>query len=386
MPDEPRTGAAGQVSIKDIAAHLGMSHATVSRALNGKSTISEATKIRVRRAAAALGYVANAAGRQLRGMPGRLVGLIIPDVQNDFYSTVAKVLAASCAAEGFQLILAISEDDSDLEYRHVLSLLEARVSGVVITPTADLSARTAALLRSLPTIQLIRSHPALPACHVGIDDHAGTFLATRHLLSLGHRAIGFIGGAHHLSTGADRYAGYRDALVAAGCPISDALVMTGPPRPEFGQAAIRTLWSRPDPPSALVLGSSQLTLGAMLNLAERGLACPRDVSLVGYGDPPWFALMTAPVTTIGLPVTELSKAALSILLANMRRPPGSAEPPPSSQTFPPMLVTRGSTAQHPALMHGSDGSARSLPAHTQQQAPRTARTKGGNHAIGSASR
>lgn len=331
------------VSIKTLAAYLNMSHATVSRALNDKSVISEETKERVREAAKKFGYVANSGARLVRGMRGRLVGLIIPDVQNDFYSTVAKILAQSCANEGLELILAVSDDDSALEALHIRSMLEARVAGIVITPTIGLSQQEARFLERVPCVQIIRRHELIRANHICIDDQQGTKCATAHLLELGHRRIGFIGGSRQLSTSVQRLEGYQAALSNQKIKINKQFVALGPPRPEFGCDAMRQLLSCDQTPTAFVMGSSQLTLGALQALKQLKLSVPEHVSLVGYGDPPWFELSAPPVTTISLPVEALSQGAAADLFHQINGPSLGRKKPDTIRVFSPELRIRQST-------------------------------------------
>lgn len=331
------------VSIKTLAAYLNMSHATVSRALNDKSVISEETKERVREAAKRFGYVANSGARLVRGMRGRLVGLIIPDVQNDFYSTVAKILAQSCANEGLELILAVSDDNSALEAAHIRSMLEARVAGIVITPTTGLTQQEARFLESVPCVQIIRRHELIRANHICIDDHQGIKCATAHLLELGHRRIGFIGGSRQLSTSAGRFGGYQAALLDQKIKIQRQFVVLGPPRPEFGCRAMKQLLSLDQTPTAFVMGSSQPTLGALQALKQLNLSVPEHISLVGYGDPPWFELSASPITTVSLPVEALSQRAAADLFHQINRPSQVHKNPETTVAFSPRLQIRKST-------------------------------------------
>lgn len=335
------------VSIKTLAAHLNLSHTTVSRALNDKSTISTATKERVRDAAASMGYVANAGARLVRGMRGRLVGLIIPDVQNDFYSTVAKILAQRCMQEGLQLILAISDDDSALEALHIRAMLEARVAGIIITPTTALQKREAAFLATLPCVQIIRCHELIKAPFISLEDQQGILLATEHLLALGHRRIGFIGGLRALSTASERLSGYEMALAAFNLKVSDKLIALGPPRPEFARAAMKKLLSAPERPTGFVMGSSQLTLGALQAIKESGLTIPDEVSIVGYGDPPWFELAAPALTTLRLPVDDVSAAAATGLFLQMQSQALKNQSVPVQPLLSPRLCVRESTKPVP---------------------------------------
>lgn len=336
-------GARAEVTIKDIAARLGLSHATVSRALNDHAATSAATKAKVKAAADALGYIRNAAAGALSGARSRLVGFVAPEVQNDFYGTVAEALAVTCGQAGLQLMLSVTHDDPVLEHEQVLALRQSRAAGVIITPTADLMPETAALLAPLPGMQLVRSNPLLDKGWVGIDDRLGVALATRHLLELGHRRIGFIGGWDALTTGHERRGGYADALAEAGAAYDESLVCLGPPRASFGQEAALRLMQSDRPITGLVLGSSLLTMGALSAIQQLRLVIPDQLSVVGYSDPEWFRLWGPGLTTIDLPVEDIATSAAQVLFRALRtgQPAGGGR---GGISFQPQLVERGSAA------------------------------------------
>ncbi len=336
-----RTNGPGRrVTIKDIAERLGISHATVSRALADHPHTSEATKARVQAVAAELGYIPHSAARVMRGVPSSLVGLIIPDIQNDFYATVAKALAESCNEAGFQLVLAITEDDPVTEVQHVRELAEARAAGVVIVPSRGIRRETAALLKALPVVQLIRRSPALATDWLGIDDGAGIAAAARHLLDLGHRRIAYVGGHKELSTGAARATGFRTALGERS--KATPVIEVGPPRAAFGREAMVHILGTKRRPTAVVSGGARTTIGILEAIEAEGLSVPADLSLVGFGDPPWFRWWRSGITTLGLPVRDIAFAAGALLVRRIREavPPD----PPTRATYPAMLLTRGSTA------------------------------------------
>jgi LacI family transcriptional regulator len=252
------------VTIQDIARTLNISHTTVSRALADNPKISAETKLRVRNAVEQLGYVPSASARMMRGARSSLVGLIIPDVQNTFYATLAKTVADCLAARSMQLLLSVTNDDSDRELRELRAILETRPAGVIIVPTAAARAETAALLKNVETVQLIRTHSLISARAMIVDDRAGTFAATQHLLSYGHRRLAFIGGDTSLSTGRNRLAGFEDALKERS--LEPAIIALGPPRAGFAQHAVASMMAPKHRPTGLVFGSADLTLGALQGL------------------------------------------------------------------------------------------------------------------------
>ena len=333
-------------TIKDIAAQLGMAHSTVSRALNDHPHIRQETKLLVRRAAAELGYVTNSGARLMRLGKSSMIGLIVPDVENPFYSAAAKVMAESCAADGFQLMLAVSEDDPLQEQRQVQALREARAAGVAVALTASPRPQTIALLRQVPTVQLVRRDAALVADAVGIDDSAGTRIATQHLLELGHRRIAFVGVLQQLSTGAARLAGYRGALRDARIEAEPAFEKVGRPRPEFGRQALSELLALRNRPTGVVLGSPQFMLGALDAIGAAKLSIPADLSIVGYGDTDWYRLWRPAITTVGLPLNDIAATAASLLFRRIRKANDkTTESSPLHAPFLPSLIARASTAK-----------------------------------------
>ena len=336
-------------TIKDIAAELGVSHATVSRALNDSPLVGEATKKRMREAAARMGYIPYAAAKLLRGGESNIVGFILPDVENHFFSAIARVIAETVAASGVQLVLAISEDDPDLELRHVRSLCEARTRGIIITPVVDLHPETADLLANVPCKQLVRRHPLVDSDVIVSEDKVATFLAARRLIGLGHKHIGYIGsGSETLSTGMDRANGFYQAVLDV--PDVRTTVALGPRGPGHGYEAAIAMLTKRNRPTGIVLGSAQFTIGTLKAIRDAGLQVPQDISLVGYDDPDWFETWGAGITTIALPIKQMAMMAASLVCESTLEP--ALEPDVSTiegtpferLSFPVRLVARGSDA------------------------------------------
>jgi DNA-binding LacI/PurR family transcriptional regulator len=333
------------VTVKDIAKQLGISASTVARALGDHPRISHETKARVRTRADELGYIADNAARLMRGQTSTVVGLIIPDIQNDFYSTVAKAISECCDGFGFQLMLSITDDDPDVELRQVRGLMSARAAGVVIIPTPAPRRETLALLKRLSHVQLIRKCHKLDSAWFGIDDVAAGRDAARHLIGLGHRRIGYIGGSTEISTGAERLAGFRQALLEAGVSADDAPVETGGCDADYGRAAVERMLTRARRPTAIITGGARITVGVLEGLNAHRIVIPGDMSFIGFSDAPSFAWYGPGLTTIGLPAREIALACSSFLLRRAGQPRASdAHAPPYQATHQPFLIRRGSTA------------------------------------------
>jgi DNA-binding LacI/PurR family transcriptional regulator len=330
------------ITLKDIASRLGLSASTVGRALAGDRRISEASRARVAAEAARLGYVPHEPARMMRGRRSNLVGLAIPDIDNAFYSSVARALSDVCDAAGYQVALSITDDDPDVELRKTRGLVGARAAGLVMVPTLAPRPETIALLREAPHVFLVRDCPRIGGDWFGIDDHTALQAAAEHLIALGHRRIGYIGERLGLSTGAARHAGVRAAFVAAGMSTDDLLVETGPPQPDFAKAALARLLADTRPPTAIIMGGVRLTMGALDGLDQAEAEVPRDVSIVGYGDAPWFARWRGRgLTTLTLPVRQVVAACAARLIDRLAAE--AARGPACRSAKSAELVIRGST-------------------------------------------
>ena len=305
------------ITAKQIAERLGVAVSTVGRALADDPRISQATKERVRVAATKAGYVGSVPARIMRGASSRLIGLIVPNVLNDFYATIAQELSTCCEAAGFQLALSIANDDQHSEFKQIQKFVAARVAGIVLVPTSAPLPETVKLLAPIPHVQLLRRSPALRADWFGIEDDAAIAMSTRLLIDDGHRRIAYVGAFEELPTGRARLAGYRRAMSAAGIAFSAARVRLGPPTADFGQAATETLLAHKRRPTALVCGSVPITLGALFALRAARVRVPAELSLVGFGDPPWFELWGPGLTTVQLPIDELAQACGTYLLQRL---------------------------------------------------------------------
>lgn len=330
------------VTIKDLASALNLSHATVSRALADHPRISAATKATVRELAREMGYVPNGSAQSMRTAHSPVIGLMVPDIQNDFYASIAKIVADVAVSRGFQLALSITEDNPQRELNDLRAFAVSRAAGVIITPTETPEPETVALLKGIHAVQLVRQHAALPAEAVVIDEEAATRAATEHLIHYGHRRIAYVGTTTDLSCGEYRLAGFRDAMQRAG--LDATMTAVGPPRIEFAHRAVHGMMSSSRAPTALIVGSSRLTVGALKALRGLGLTCPADVSVVGYGDPDWFELVGEGLTTVAAPVQPMGAYAINLLLARIHGESSTSDSPqPAASRFPATLTIRGST-------------------------------------------
>jgi DNA-binding LacI/PurR family transcriptional regulator len=333
---------------RDIAERLDLSVSTVGRALADDHRISAETKFRVNQVAEELGYVVNRAARMMRGARSTVVGLVVPDVRNSFYSTVAHALTETMSSRDHQVMLCETGDDRQSELRQVRDLTSAQVAGVVIVPTPKPHPDVVRMLRAIPHVQLLRKVPSLGPHWFGIDDRHVIQTAAEHLLELGHRRIGYIGGTTDIPTAAARLSGFNDAVAAAGLPNEAGVAVLRPPSSaEQGASAFIELLDSADPPTGIVTGSVQITRGVLDAAQQRGVDVPRDLSVVGFGDEPGFSWWGPGLTTISLPMHDLATACgvwlLHRLSALSSKDPATKDAPYSSVSAG-TLIERGSTA------------------------------------------
>jgi LacI family transcriptional regulator len=329
------------VTIKDIAARLGVSPSTVGRALADDPRISAATKQKVSEVAEEIGYVGNLAARMMRGVSSNLVGFVLPDIRNGFYATIAHALSKCLRDAGYQLALSETEDDRMAELRNVRELASSNVAGIIIVPTAKPHRETLRLLKMRPHVQLLRGDASIGDQWFGIDDTQALFDATEHLVERGHKRIGYIGGTDALPTGAARLKGFLRALPLTAQDRQELVELGSPGEANFGREAVRRLLARKAKPTAIVAGTVQMTQGILEELHEQGVRVPEDLSVVGFGDELGFRWWGPGLTTVGLPVFELATACGLWFVHKMRHSTGETPYRSISQAS---LIIRGSTA------------------------------------------
>lgn len=296
------------ITARDIAEQVGVSISTVGRALADDPRISAATRAKVQRAAERAGYAANMPAKIVRGGTSNLIGLLVPEVRNDFYAAIAQALSEECDRAGYRLVLSLTGDDRDVEARHVRELAGARAAGLIIVPTTVPRRATVQLLHGLPHVQLLRKVPALSDNWFGIDDRDAVAKATAHLVALGHRRILYAGGGENLSTGASRVAGFRMAATRANLSEEEAIEALGSPTQDFGASVIGDLLQKRWTATAIIAGSVNITMGLIREIERYGIGVPESLSLIGFGDPEWYRWWRGGITAIRPPVEELARS------------------------------------------------------------------------------
>ncbi len=329
-------------TIADVAGRAGVSVSTAARVLSGRGYASEETRRLVLEAAKALGYVPNQIARSLRTRQTKMVGLLIGDVENSFYSVIAKNVESVAKDSGYHVVLCNSDDDPDVE-REYLKLLEAmRVDAVIVTPTSK-NRRDLARLhdKGMTIVQIDRRVEGLAADAILVDNEAGAELAVAHLIEAGHTQIGILTGELTVPTAQQRLAGYERAMREHGLPIRAELVKTGSFHREHAIEDATDLIRATPAPTAVFAANNILAEATLIALGQHGLRVPRDVSLIAFDDVQWMSMVEPPVTAVRQPVADMARSAAELALRRLRE---GREGPPSTIVFRTQLVERASVA------------------------------------------
>ena len=329
------------VTLADIAREAGTSRSTASRALNGRGYVSESARQRLLTVADRLGYVPNASARTLKQKTSRIVGVVVTDLGNQFYARLAAGIEQTLREADYQMVLVADNSDSEQELRGIRTFLAMRAAGVIITPA---NAAPGVLLEQhgVRVVEVDRRLATVACDAVVVDNERGAHDATAHLLERGHRRIGLLAADTDWTTDAGRVAGYRLAHEEWDVPVDERLIARiGFQAPDAEQTIAALLDDAR--PTAIFAANNPLAECAWNVLRARGLALPRDISLVGFDDVPWMAMVEPGITVIAQPAVEMGRRAAQLLLERVL----DGEFPPRVEVLEPLLVVRGSSGAPP---------------------------------------
>ncbi len=307
------------VTRDDVARQAGVSPSTVSYVINnGPRSVSDSTKERVQKAINDLGYRPNAVARNLRRQRTSSLGLIIPDIINPYFAQVAQGIEAVAFERDFTVVFCHTKYSIDQELKYLDHLYDERAAGVLWVPaTGEFEPAQRLLDYGLPVVLMDRVLDGIQIPAVVADNYRGGYIATEHLLSLGHRRIGCIARPVRLSHSLERVQGYQAALADAGIELDERLVAAGGFRLENGYEAIQYLLDLDDPPTAVFTYNDIMAIGAIRALKERGFEVPRDFSVVGYDDIPDAAYTCPALTTVRQAKYEMGAKGIELLIKIM---------------------------------------------------------------------
>ncbi len=309
----------GRATINDVARAAGVSTATVSRALRNHAYVAESTRRKVLQAAEQLLYVANSNAAALASGQTRTVGLLAPLLTSWYTSEVVAGVEEVFSLARYDLLIGTA---NPLAREHIFrgdARFQQRIDGVILVDVFC-SEDGARQLAALHTPAIVLGERLTSVTSISVDNERGARMACQHLVELGHRRIGLVGGHAHMDVGhnvpAERAAGFRAALAAAGLKLPAQMVVDGDFSIEGGRKAIHTLMSRARPPTAVWLMSDEMCFGALQALRELSLVAGRDVSVIGFDDHP--ASGAFGLTTIRQPVRDMGRLGARLMLDHLQ--------------------------------------------------------------------
>jgi LacI family transcriptional regulator, galactose operon repressor len=331
-------------TIRDVAAAAGVSPATVSRVLNLKEDVNADLRRRVLAAVTDLGYRRNGPARSLRTRAAMVLGIIISDITNPFFTALVRGAEDRAQLAGYSVVLANADEDLAKEGRYLEVAAAEQLAGVLLSPASSRLTNIDVLLeRGIPVVTIDRRLGNAAVDSVTVNNRQAAVEAAEHLIGQGCRRVGFVAGPVQTTTGASRLAGYRAALRAAGRPLDPALTAYADFRTEGGYVATRQLLQRRKPPDGLLIANNLMTVGGMQAIAEAGLDVPRDIAVVGFDDANWATALRPPLTVVTQPTYEIGRIAAELLL---RRIDGEKFAP-RRVVLRAQLVQRGSSLHLP---------------------------------------
>ena len=337
-------------SLREVARLAGVSTGTVSNYLNHPDVVAEATRDRIRSVIRETGWIPNSSGRTLRLGRSSLIGLVVPDISNPFYTDIARGAESVAARHGYSVVLCNANDDATAEARYLRVLEEHRIAGLLITPAkSDESYLVPLVERGMRVALLDRPATTTDLPSVVVDNVAGGDMAARHLLGLGHRRIVVVTPpVDSMRQYKNRLAGVERAVRHAGLDPMDCIdvVVTRRGRISDGEQAVdRLLQDGADPPSSVFCVNDLLAVGVVRSLIEHRVRVPDQTSVVGFDDIEIARQISPSLSTIRQPRYELGQAAMEMLISGESEDTGSNR----RVTFTPELIERESTSQRHAL-------------------------------------
>jgi LacI family transcriptional regulator len=299
-------------TIYEVAAAAGVSPATVSRVFNGANVSPEKAE-RVREAAKALSFTPSRTARTLRLQSSEVIALVIPDIENPFFTALARGVEDVARAAGYSVVLCNTDEDHEKELRYLDIALSATMAGVIIAAAGGNSDLSGLLARKCPVVAVDRSPHGVDVDAVIVDNRAGGRAATRALLEQGFARIACITGPSDVETATQRADGWRDAIAGRGAEDSERYLRYANFRVDGGARAMSELLAMSEPPDAVFVANNLMSVGALQVLAEQA-KLPPATGVAIFGDLPFLPLVPIPITVVHMPARHLGVTAAKLLL------------------------------------------------------------------------
>jgi LacI family transcriptional regulator len=301
----------------DVAGLAGVSIATVSALINGTPKVSEVRAQRIRNAMQALNYYPDQIARSLKMGRTQTIGVVIPDITNDFYPAVFSGIEDAARSAGYSVLLCNSNESAEQESLQLRTLLARRVDGVLLACSSGSNAYEMSLHRHFPLIFVDRIPQAIAQGAICTDNVQAGLSATEHLIALGHRRIALLAGDTKLTPHAERLEGFRKAMQRAAVAVHDHYLCVGGMQIEDGRRLTAQLLRAKVPPTSIIASNGKLLLGLLHVTREKRKKVPSDLSVLGFDEHEWSGYVDPPITAMVQPTYELGRRAFGLLEAKI---------------------------------------------------------------------
>jgi LacI family transcriptional regulator len=326
-------------TINDVAMRASVSISTVSRVMRGGTDVSTATRERVQQVVRELGYRPSSIARALVSGETRVIALLVSDLSNPFYPQLAKAVEREASKAGYAVVICNTEDDDDAAFRSLERLLMQGLDGVIYASGCGNEDKLLELLGEPRRLVFANRRPHIETCsYVVSDNREGSRELTRHLLELGHRHVGFVGGPSFATNATERLAGFHQAL--RDFPDATALVSTGPFAKDTGLQAVGAWLDHGFPLTAVIGVNDTVALGALEAILDRGRRVPEDLAVAGFDNVDLASSAILRLTTVAQDIEAMGTAAVQELLTQLRTADTFV---PVHQILPTTLLTRRTT-------------------------------------------
>lgn len=310
-----------KATIKDIARALGVSIATVSRALTGSYEVNVETKEKVLAKARELHYKPNIQARNLLKRKNNMIGVVVPEFITFFFPEIIIGIQEVMNNAGYQVLICQSNESSELERKNVEMLEESMVEGLIVSvakESKNIVLYQRLINEQMPIVFINRVLPDLEASQVIIDDRKWAFKAVEHLIKCGYKRIAHLAGNEHLSVTQRRVQGYTDALEAYNMPVQEKLIMYVGIQQDRAKVGVNYLLSLKEKPDAIFAVNDPIAIGTMLELRKRGIKVPEEIAVVGFSESPIGRILE--LSSVAQPTFKIGHVAAEMLLNKINKP------------------------------------------------------------------
>ncbi len=335
--------------MKDVAVLAGVSTSTVSRVINNSMPVDEETRLKVEQAIKTINFKPSLMARGLRMKSANLIGIVVPELQHETFTSFIKFTEQSVEAQGYNLVIGSTSSNVETEERFIVNLIRRNIDGIIFSRVSDNSQALKLIDRSnIPIVIIDRSLEREDIPSVVMNNYGAGVMAAEHLLSLGHRRFACITGPMDISINRDRIRGFRETIVQSGGTLEDKCVFEGNFKFESGGRGVDYLVDTRADFTAIWVQNDYMAIGAINRFVARGISVPGDVSVIGLDNIEHSWMIQPALTTIAQPFQEMCANAVDIIIKMSRKEQISA----TRIVLDPELVVRGTTTS-PTARSGS---------------------------------